>query len=175
MSGLSIDEVRSLISSLFSFCCSCVFPVLLGLIASRSFKQAWCSGVLSERPNSCIRDFKLGLKGDVVSSGGESMLNFMRFLSLFTFSIVLIEMGSPFAFASVDWRWRIDRLVGCKFVDVVAGGVFFWFSLFGDGAEDPDVVDEFSLSDSLDPDLSFDVFPGVLGLSVCRLIARVLL
>ena len=147
----------------------------MGLIASKNFKQAWYSGVLSEKPISCIRYFKLGLNGDVGSSGGKSMINFMSFLSLFTFLIVLIEIGSPFAFASVDWRWRIDRLVGCTFVDVVAGGVFFWFSLFGDGTKDPDVVDEFSLSDLLDPELSFDVFPGMLGLSVCRLIPRVLL
>ena len=33
----------------------------------------------------------------------------------------------------IDWRWRTDRLVDIVVaeVDVVAGGVFFWFNLFG--------------------------------------------
>ena len=103
------------------------------------------------------------------------MLSLMSFLSLFTLSIVLIGIWSPNAFASVDWGWRIDRHVGSTFVDVVACGVFLWFSFFGDGAEVPDVVDKLMLFDSLDTDFSFVVFPGMLDLSVCRLNPRVLL
>ena len=144
LSRLLVGEVRSIVSSLS-------LVVLLELIASRTFKQAWYPDVFSEKPISWIKDFRLGFDGDISWSGGESMLNLTGCLSLFASPIVLNGMRSPKAFANVDWRWRTDRLVGIVVaeVDVVAGGVFFWFKLFGEGVDIPDVVDEFSLSFSL--------------------------
>ena len=80
---------------------SFLLSVFLGLIGSRNFMQAKFSGVSSVKPISCISAFRLGFEGDVCCFGGESMLIFIGF-SFLGSSIVLIETGSPKAFANVD-------------------------------------------------------------------------
>ena len=80
---------------------SFLLSLFLGLIGSRNLMQAKFLGVSSVKPISCISAFRLGFDGDVCCYGGESMLSFIGF-SFLVSSIVLIEMGSPKAFANVD-------------------------------------------------------------------------
>ena len=88
----------------------------------------------------------------VVLSGGDSMLNCIVFFWLSIFlAIVLISTGLPSNFASVDWRFCTDFLISSA---ITVGNVFFWLSLFGDGDDFSEAVDECS-SFTLD-----DVFSG---------------
>ena len=88
------------------------------------------------------------------------MLNsFFFWLSCFGMSIVLIRTGFSSAFASGDWRFRIDFPVDSS---ITVGVVFFWMSRFDNGAEFSDVVDD---SCSLD-----DVSSGVFVVLSCSIV-----
>ena len=125
----SVNDVKFTTSSFFLVC--------LGLIASMNFRHAWYSGVLSEKPISLIKVFRLGWL-DLSCSGGESISNRrLALLVLFGSSMVLIGIAFPNAFDNADWRFRVDLLEGS-----FAGGVVFWFCRFGKGATSSDDVVE---------------------------------
>ena len=89
-----------------------------GFIASRSFTHSWNSVDLCANPLYWIRVFRLGFVIVGVFFVGDFMLLCLIFFwpSVF-FSIVLIGTGFPSAFASVDWRFRTDYLVGWAITD----------------------------------------------------------
>ena len=116
--------------------------------SSKNFTHAWKSGRFSRKPISCIKLVIFELFPSVCLKVGEPMPYYF-FLYLDSFLMKFVECADWHRVAYCSCQCRLTQVFFVDTAEIFGswGGVFFWFSLLGDGAVFSDVEDKFSLDD----------------------------